>query len=82
MLWKLLGGLALALIAAVVIDEIITRQKIKETMSKHSIKKGIINMINHSTNTVKLKDFFSDRVLEIRGDKVSDEISEGDVIYA
>lgn len=82
---RLLGLAAAALIAAavvtVVVDGIITKRELREKMREEGMKRAVIDMIDNSNNTIKLKDLDSDKVMEVKGDGISDEISQGDCIY-
>ncbi len=85
LLGKILLGLAVAGVvgaAAVVIKGVIDKRKIKEELAKKNINKAIIDMINKTDNVITLKDLENYSEFEIKGDGISDELYEGQTIYA
>lgn len=79
----LLGAAAVAAVGAIVIviQGIITRDKIKSELENRNTKDAIIEEINNCTNVVTLKELESGNRIEIQGDGISSDIKIGDVIY-
>ena len=75
------GGAILTVVTALIVKEIIDRKKIREEMLKADMRKAIVQQINRSKSTIKLDDLESDKVLELKGEKIADDIKEGEVIY-
>lgn len=85
LLGKILLGLAVAGAvgaAAVIIKGVIDKRKIKQELAKKNINKAIIDMINKTDNVITLKDLENYSEFEIKGDGISDELYEGQTIYA
>ena len=82
----MLGWIMLGLITAgaivVVITGIITIKKIKEAMIKHKMKSALIAEIDSCDNVIKLEEMETGRKLEMRGDNVSCDIQENNIVYA
>ena len=80
MLGWILLGLATVAVGVIVISGTVTKNRIREQMQKRNIKKMLVTQIDSCTNTVKLSDLYSDQTMEIRGDDVSNDLDECDVI--
>ena len=82
----MLGWIMLGLITAgaivVVINGIITIKKIKEAMIKHKMKSALIAEIDSCDNVIKLEEMETGKKLEMRGDNVSCDIQENNIVYA
>ena len=82
----MLGWIMLGLITAgaivVVITGIITIKKIKEAMIKHKMKSALIAEIDSGDNVIKLEEMETGKKLEMRGDNVSCDIQENNIVYA
>ena len=82
----MLGWIMLGLITAgaivVVITGIITIKKIKEAMIKHKMKSARIAEIDSCDNVIKLEEMETGKKLEMRGDNVSCDIQENNIVYA
>ena len=82
----MLGWIMLGLITAeaivVVITGIITIKKIKEAMIKHKMKSALIAEIDSCDNVIKLEEMETGKKLEMRGDNVSCDIQENNIVYA
>ncbi len=82
----MLGWIMLGLITAgaivVVITGIITIKKIKEAMIKHKMKSALIAEIDSCDNVIKLEELETGKKLEMRGDNVSCDIQENNIVYA
>ena len=82
----MLGWIMLGLITAgaivVVITGIITIKKIKEAMIKHKMKSALIAEIDSCDNVIKLEEIETGKKLEMRGDNVSCDIQENNIVYA
>ena len=82
----MLGWIMLGLIPAgaivVVITGIITIKKIKEAMIKHKMKSALIAEIDSCDNVIKLEEMETGKKLEMRGDNVSCDIQENNIVYA
>lgn len=82
----MLGWIMLGLITAgaivVVITGIITIKKIKEAMIKHKMKSALIAEIDSCDNVIKLEEMETGKKLEVRGDNVSCDIQENNIVYA
>ena len=82
----MLGWIMLGLITAgaivVVITGIITIKKIKEAMIKHKMKSALIAEIDSCENVIKLEEMETGKKLEMRGDNVSCDIQENNIVYA
>ena len=82
----MLGWIMLGLITAgaivVVITGIITIKKIKEAMIKHKMKSALIAEIDSCDNVIKLEEMETGNKLEMRGDNVSCDIQENNIVYA
>ena len=85
-MWDLLFKIGAALlvggVAVYVIKGIIDKRKIQEAMRDKDIQEAIIETVYRDAKKVKLKDVKRGASLEITGDEISDEISEGMRIYA
>ena len=84
MLGYILGGLfaaAAVAIGVVIINGIITANRIKETMRNNNLKSAMISKINQCDNIITIEDMDSDEKLDIVGDGISDDIDEYDIIY-
>ena len=81
----MLGWIMLGLITAgaivVVITGIITIKKIKEAMIKHKMKSALIAEIDSCDNVIKLEEMETGKKLEMRGDNVSCDIQENNIVY-
>ena len=81
----MLGWIMLGLITAgaivVVITGIITIKKIKEAMIKHKMKSALIAEIDSCDNVIKLEELETGKKLEMRGDNVSCDIQENNIVY-
>lgn len=79
-------GLAVAGAAAgiisVVIKGVINKQKVQEQMRSSNVSNFLVEAINNSNNQVKLKDLDTDQEYMYEGEGISEEIYEGEVIYA
>lgn len=80
MLGWLLFGLATAALGVIIINGIITENKIQEQLQSKGIEAALLKEINSCTNTVKVYDLVKDESIEIRGDGISDELFEGELI--
>ena len=80
MLGWILLGLAAVAAGVIVISGTVTKMRIREQMQSRDFKMMLITEVNSCTNTVTLSDLFSDQTMEIRGDDVSDELDEYDII--
>ena len=82
----MLGWIMIGLITAgaivVVITGIITIKKIKEAMIKHKMKSALIAEIDSCDNVIKLEEMETGKKLEMRGDNVSCDIQENNIVYA
>ena len=67
--------------AVIYISGTITRVKLEEKLQENGVKDAMIDAIDRCNNVVSIKDLESDKTLEIHGDDVSYELSEGDLIY-
>ncbi len=85
-MWDLIGKLILGAlivgVAAVVIKGIIDERKLRDEMRQHNIKRALVKNIDRTSNKVKLKDLDKDEEIEFEGDGISNEIYEGQRIYA
>ncbi len=85
-MWDFIGKIALALLiggtVAYVIKGVIDKRKIQEAMRDKDIQEAIVETVYRNAKKVKLKDVKRGASLEITGDEISDEISEGMRIYA
>lgn len=75
-------GLITAGAIVVVITGIITIKKIKEAMIKHKMKSALIAEIDSCDNVIKLEELETGKKLEMRGDNVSCDIQENNIVYA
>ena len=78
----LVAGLVGAAVIGIVIYGFITKQKIKESVAQHSnaIKQVIVNVVDRHNNVVKLRDLDSNNTIEIKGDGISHDIQQNDVM--
>lgn len=76
----ILAGLAGAAVIGLVVYGVITKQKIKEQLAQRGIRWALVNAIDTCDNIVSLTDLDSKRSIEIRGNGVSNEINENDII--
>lgn len=79
--WIMLGLITVGAIV-VVITGIITIKKIKEAMIKHKMKSALIAEIDSCDNVIKLEEMETGKKLEMRGDNVSCDIQENNIVYA
>lgn len=77
----MLGWIIAGLIGALIISDIINRNRIREVMASRGFRKVLVEEISRCRNTVKISDFDSNTVVEIRGDSVADDLREREVIY-
>ncbi len=80
MLGWILLGLATVAVGVIVISGTVTKMRIREQMQNKNLKEMLVTEIDSCTNTVKLSDLYSDQTMEIRGDDVSDDLDEYDII--
>lgn len=82
-LQALLAATTVAAVAVIVIyvAGTITRSKLKAKLRENGIEDAMIREIDRCNNVVSVKDWDSDRTLEIHGDAVSHALDEGDRIY-
>jgi len=89
-IWKVVAvvaaviGVAVAIgVTAVVIDEIITRAKVREiAKEKGMLNDLIVDRINRENNTITLSELNNrNRELKITGTDIANDITEGEVIY-
>lgn len=73
--WILLG----AFIGGVIIA--ITVETVQDKMREEGVRKGIVTAVNKSRNRIKFRDLENYAEYEMEGE-VSDEIYEGQIIYA
>lgn len=57
-------------------------KKIKEAMIKHKMKSALIAEIDSCDNVIKLEELETGKKLEMRGDNVSCDIQENNIVYA
>lgn len=76
------AALAAAVFLTVYVVGQINRSSLEQKLRSKNIKKAIIKEIDRCNNVVKLKDLDNDRTLEVRGDSVSLELYEGQLIYS
>ncbi|MCM1251674.1 MAG: hypothetical protein NC321_02550 [Clostridium sp.] len=81
MLGWILLGIATAAVGVVIISGIVTKNRIKEKLRERGIKEAMITEINKCTNTVKLEELGSEKIIEIRGDDLDSELDEYDTIF-
>ena len=79
----LLAAATVATVAAIVVyvTGTITRAKLKEKLRENGIEEAMIETIERCNNVVSVKDWDSDKTLEIHGDDVDYDLDEGDRIY-
>ena len=80
MLGWILLGLAACAVGVIVINGMVTKNRIREKMQEKGFTEMLVTEINECTNTVKLEDLYSDETIEIRGDELSDELEEDEWI--
>ena len=78
-LWLLTGLVGVAVISLVVCG-IITRYKLKMTLGQQGIKQAVINAVDTCSNVVTLTDLENRNTIQIRGDGVSYDVRQNDVI--
>lgn len=76
------GAMAVGAAIAVVIEGIIDKFSIQEKMPSVGVNSFLVDTINNSQNQVKLIDLETEDEYVYTGDGISDEIYEGQVIYA
>ena len=78
----LVAGLVGAAVIGIVVYGIITKTKIREQLSKHSetIRRVIVNVVDRNNNVVKLRDLDSSNTFEIKGNEISHDIQQNEVI--
>lgn len=82
MLGWILLGLAAVAVGVIIIDGIVTKNRIKEKMRERGIKDAIIIEVDNCENKIKLKDLHSSDELEIQGDELDYDIKRYNVINA
>ena len=80
MWWLLLAGLVGAAVITLVVCGWITRQKIREVLAERGIKRALVNAANSCTNVVTLTDLENRNTIEIKGDGISYDVRENDII--
>ncbi len=80
-MWELLGAVvACVLITAVVVGEI-NRKKLEHEMQNNNMQSGLVKLVDRCNNVVKLEDICSGQEIEIKGDGIASDISEGMALY-
>lgn len=77
----LVGALLVGAVVCYVIGDI-TKENTKEQMAEHNMGRALVKTIDTCSNRIKLEDLDSGAEMEIEGDGISDEIYQGQVIYA
>ena len=87
MWWNIIKGIlnvvgvaTAVVVGAIVINGIITKNKLIQKLKEKGINQAVVTMANRSTNVVKLDDLFSDATIEVKGDGISSDIRERDII--
>ncbi|MBQ3695019.1 MAG: hypothetical protein IJP97_00750 [Synergistaceae bacterium] len=75
-------ALVFGLVVTIVIDGIITKSEIEKKMRERNLKRALVELIDKSTNVIKLKDLDNLTQLELHGGGISDDIYKGQEIYA
>lgn len=84
-LLKLLAGaatVAAVVGAAIVINGMITKAKLRAELQKRRVQAALVDAIDNCENVVKLEDIYSGNEIEVRGDGVARDIHVGETIYA
>lgn len=78
----LVAGLVGAAVIGIVIYGLITKQRIRERLAQRSeaISRVIVSAVDRCNNVVKLTDLDSNNTIEVKGDGISYDIQQNDVI--
>ena len=76
----LVAGLVGAAVVGIVIYGLITKQKIREQLAQRGIRAALVNAIDTCDNLVTLTDLNNKCSIEVRGNGISNDIYENDII--
>ena len=76
----LVAGLVGAAVVGIVIYGLITKQKIREQLAQRGIRAALVNAIDSCDNLVTLTDLDNKCSIEVRGNGISNDIYENDII--
>ena len=76
----LVAGLVGAAVVGIVIYGLITKQKIREQLAQRGIRAALVNAIDTCDNLVTLTDLDNKCSIEVRGNGISNDIYENDII--
>ena len=79
---NILGLAAGIAIITVAINGLITKFKIRRTMSDKGMQRAIITAVDQCKNIVRLKELETGQTLEIQGDGIEDSIMTNDIIVS
>lgn len=82
LLFKFFAYLFAAGAIVYVVQGIIGELELQQGMRDSEMHEAVIDVIDKHARKVKLKDLLSDKYLEVQGDGVSNELHEGQKIYA
>lgn len=78
-----LGGVVMAGVIYIVICGKITRPKLKEALKKKGISATVIRKVDRCENRMTLQDLKNcERKIEIRGDGMTKDLEEGEIVFA
>lgn len=83
--WSKVAKVALGIFAGLVIaykvKGMIDKKKLQDALSENGFTEGIVEAVNKNARTVSIKDIKSGKKIEVSGDRISDDIQEGQRIH-
>ena len=79
---KIAAGLFVAGVIAYKVKGAIDKKKLQEALSENGMTEAVVEAVNKKGRVVSMKDIKSGKKIDVAGEKISDEIYEGQHIYA